>query len=445
VQQDIRGRIMSKPPLHTWIAAAFAEVGGINRRTLALPSALAVLAMALLAFQVGRQRFGILTGGLAGLAVVLAPMMSKHIALVRTDALFALVVALGAFAAHRAWARGGGWTPFWFWAALATLIKGPLGLVLSAMGLLAWFWERRSAPSASPLKGSHRAGIGLFLLLVLGWLLPAILSAGQPLVDKLFFEELVGQATGVGKGGFPGRNLPKPTLYFILRFLPFSLFALYGLWRIVRHPAAAADARRFERFLFCWIVGGIVLFSLASHHRGDLLLPLWPAAALLAGRELALLAERIGGRPMAAVLGGLTLFFLAGTWWTYHDKAARDSEEVRYTVAAERAARALAASGLDVKQLRHLDTPVTLQLGLGTFRTWIGEEEALRLANGTAPVLLAVESPEDFPRLFGAGGPALKEVFSWPPDEGIKTALKVFANAAGQGRTGEVGTQGREP
>ena len=443
VQQDIRGRIMSKPPLHTWAASVFAEIGGINRLTLALPSALAVLAMALLAFHVGRQRYGMLAGGLAGLAVVLAPMMSKHIALVRTDALFALVVALGAFAAHRAWERGGSWTPFWAAAAAATLIKGPLGLVLAAMGLLAWFWERRSDPSASPLKGSHWAGMGLFLLLTLGWLVPAILSAGQPLVDKLFFEELMGQATGVGKGGFPGRNLPKPTLYFILRFLPFSLFALYGLWRIVRHPAAEIAARRFERFLFCWIVGGIVLFSLASHHRGDLLLPLWPAAALLTGREMAGLTERIGGRWMGAVLAGLTLFFIAGTWWTYHDKAARDSEEVRYTVEAERAAPALAARGRAVKQIHHPDTPGTLQLGLGTFRTWISEEEALRLAGDVAPALLAVESPEDFPRLFGTNGPALREVFRWPLGEGSKTALKVFANAAR--RVDEAGTQGREP
>ncbi|MFZ2908382.1 MAG: glycosyltransferase family 39 protein, partial [Candidatus Desulfobacillus denitrificans] len=234
VQQDIRGRIMSKPPLHTWVASAFAEIGGINRLTLALPSALAVLAMALLVLEVGRRRYGILAGGLAGFAVVMAPMMSKHIALVRTDALFALVVAAGAFAAHRAWTRGGGWTPFWFWAGLATLIKGPLGLVLAALGLLAWFWERRSDPATPRLAGAQWAGIAVFLLLTLGWLVPAIVSAGEPLVSKLFFEELVGQATGVGKGGFPGRNLPRPTLYFILRFLPFSLFALYALWRIVR-------------------------------------------------------------------------------------------------------------------------------------------------------------------------------------------------------------------
>ncbi|MCZ7655191.1 MAG: glycosyltransferase family 39 protein [Rhodocyclaceae bacterium] len=129
VQQDIRGRIMSKPPLHTWITAAFAELGGINRLTLTLTSMLAVLAMAFLVFLGGRQRLGVMAGGLAGLAVVLAPMMSKQVALVRTDALFALAVALGALAAHRAWERGGGWLPFWLGAAAATLIKGPLGLV----------------------------------------------------------------------------------------------------------------------------------------------------------------------------------------------------------------------------------------------------------------------------------------------------------------------------
>jgi 4-amino-4-deoxy-L-arabinose transferase-like glycosyltransferase len=316
---------------------------------------------------------------------------------------------------------------------LATLIKGPLGLVLAGMGVLAWFWQRRSDPATPPPAGSHWAGIGVFLLLTLGWLVPAILSAGQPLVDKLFFEELVGQATGVGKGGFPGRNLPKPTLYFVLRFLPFSLFALYGLWRIVRHPAAEAAERRFERFLFCWIVGGIVLFSLASHHRGDLLLPLWPAAALLAGREMARAAGRIGTRTTVAVLAGLTFFFLGGAGWSYHSKAMWQNEEVRYTLAAEGAARALAASGIDVQAIRHLDTPVTLQLGLGTFSTWIGEAEALRLAAGAQPLLLAVESPAQFPRLFGAQGPPMREVFRWPAEsDGGKPALQVFRTGEGR-------------
>ncbi len=434
VQQDVRGRIMSKPPLHTWVAAAFAEICGIDRLTLALPSALAVLVLALLVFEIGRRRYGILAGGLAGLAVVLAPMMSKHVALVRTDALFSLAVAAAAFAAHRAWTRGEGWTQFWVWAAVATLIKGPLGLVLGATGLLAWFWERRGNPVLPPPRGGQAAGIALFLLLTLGWLLPAILAAGQPLVDKLFFEELIGQATGAGKGGFPARNLPKPVLFFILRFLPFSLFAAYGMWRVLRHPAVNAWDRRFERFLFCWIASGILIFSLGSHFRGDLLLPLWPAGALLAGREMARLAERAGLRLMTVVLAGLGVLILGGTWWLYHGKPAQQSEEVRYTVEAQRAARALAVSGLDVQRIHHLDTPVTLQLGLGTFRIWTSEDDALRLARGAEPFLLATEAPENFPRLFGAGGPALQEVFRWPAGGNVRAAIRVFANAAAAGR-----------
>lgn len=431
VQQDVRGRIMSKPPLHTWVAASFAEIGGINRLTLSLPSALAVVGMALLVFETGRRRFGLTSGVMAGLAVVLAPMMSKHIALVRSDALFALLVALAALAAHRAWERGGGWLPFWFCAGLATLTKGPLGLVLAAMGLIAWLWERRSDPATPRLGGSHWIGLAVFLALTLGWLIPAIVSAGEPLVNKMFFEELVGQATGVGKGGYPGRNLSRPTLYFIVRFLPFSLFALAGVWRALRHPARDAGERRFERFLVCWLVGGIALFSLGSHHRGDLLLPLWPAAALLAGRELAHLANRAGIRLTGAVLSGLTLFFLGATWWLYHDKAIHD-KGVRFTLAAQEAGRALAASGLDRHRLYHLDTPVTLQLELGTFRPRISEDEALRLAQGTDAALLAVKSPENFPRLFGAGGASLQPVFRAPPAGNGKIMVTVYANAAEQ-------------
>ena len=105
---------------------------------------------------------------------------------------------------------------------------------------------------------------------------------------------------------------------------------------------------------------------------------------------------------------------------------------MRYTVAAERAALALLASGLDVSGIHHLDTPVTLQLGLGTFNIWIKEQEALRLATGPEPVLLAVASPVQFPRLFGPQGPPLREVFRWPSEASGKPALQVFRTGEGK-------------
>ena len=135
------------------------------------------------------------------------------------------------------------------------------------------------------------------------------------------------------------------------------------------------------------------------------------------------------------MLAGLTFLFLGAAWWTYHLKAERKSEEVRYTVAAQRAAHALAASGLDVKRIHHLDTPATLQLELGTFRPWISEAEALRLASGTETVFLAVEATAEFPRLFGPDGPAMQEVFRWPPDTGGKPEVRVFANVAVEGHS----------
>lgn len=424
VQQDIQGRIMSKPPLHTWAAAAFAEFAGINRLTLALPSLLAVLAMAWAVSAAGFRHFGKHAGLFAGFALALAPIMAKHIALVRTDALFSFAISMAAFSAFRAWEKRSGWTAFWVWSACATLIKGPLGLVLAAMGLLAWFWERRSH-AVAPLAGSHRMGIALYLLIVLGWLLPALLSAGQALFDKLFLQELVGQAAGIYKESLPGSHFPKPTLFFIVRFFPFSLLVLVALWRIIRTPALSAAERRFERFLFCWIVGGLFLFSLASHHRADLLLPLWPASALLAGRELARWNLRLAA-PLIALLSCLTL---AGSWWNYHHRAGHDKAlgEIQRTIEA---AQALAASGLDVRRIHHLDTPVTLQLELGTFHPWISAAEALRLSRASASALFAVASPDNYPELFGVAGVAQTRVFRWPPGEEAEAEIQIYSNAA---------------
>jgi hypothetical protein len=44
---------------------------------------------------------------------------------------FAFTVSMAAFLAFRAWNTGRGWIWFWLAAAISTLTKGPLGLLLS--------------------------------------------------------------------------------------------------------------------------------------------------------------------------------------------------------------------------------------------------------------------------------------------------------------------------
>jgi 4-amino-4-deoxy-L-arabinose transferase-like glycosyltransferase len=426
VQTEVRGWLMSKPPFHTWVVAGFAGIFGINRITLTLPSALAVFGMAWLAYLAGRRSFRGMAGVYAGVACVLAPMMSRHVALVRTDAFFAFAVTIAALAAYRAWERRDGWVLFWLASAVATLTKGPLGLALGAMGLLAFFWERRGNPSAKRPAGPLGSGIGLFLAITLGWLAWATYRYGYPLIDKLFFDELFGQVTGMRKDITPGENIWKPAFFFLIRFAPFSLFAIYGLWRIVRQPAVDETERRFERFLFCWLIGGMLLFSLGAHFRADLLLPLWPAAAILAGREMARLAAKLT-RPLIGVGTALVAMVLIGvSYWHYHPKA-KQSKEIRYSVEADLAGRALADSGLDLQRIWHLNAPVTMQMHLGVYRPWISESAALDLLRTRPDALLAVSNPSRYPKLFGAEGMPLHEVFRWPQGGKDAPLVSVFA------------------
>ncbi|MDI6450778.1 VTT domain-containing protein [Anaerobaca lacustris] len=417
VQHDVQNRITSKPPLHTWITAALAKIGGINRLTLTLPSFVSVLALSLLVFAVGSRSFGWMAGGFAGLATAMAPIVAKHVAIVRTDPLFALAVALVALAAWRAWNRGGGWTPFWLAAAAATLIKGPLGLLLGAAGLLAFFWERRTDPTTPRPRGSHAVGIAIYLALCLGWFLLALHVSGYALIDKMIVQELFGQATGAHKHSFPGQNLAKPTIYLLGRFLPFSLFTFIGLWRVVFHPAAQAIERRFERFLACWLVAGMAMFSLAAHHRADLLLPLWPAGALLAGRQIARLREPLGDRLLTGCAAATCLILMGFAYWTYHTMDVRRAGTTNYSVEVRQAAKALREAGIDPTALTHVHTPVTLQLYLHTYKRWVDANEVRGLLDRGQPLQIVTGSLEEQEHLYDVlRGAHVEELYHWPQD-----------------------------
>ncbi|MDX5363863.1 MAG: glycosyltransferase family 39 protein [Pseudazoarcus pumilus] len=432
-QHDIQGRILSKPPLHTWTIVPFASMFGVDRLAMSLPSLLAMLALVLLVFEAGRRRFGLLAGGLAGLAMIMAPLVSKHITLVRSDALFTLLITIAALAAWRVWEqRDGswrGWSLFWLAGALATLTKGPLALVLAAAGLLAVFWERRADPATPRPRGSHVPGLLAFFGITLGWFLAAWLEQGQDLIDKMFLQELVGHATGTARpsSSDPGENLVKPTLYLLARFLPFSLFFFYALWRVFRRPAEDVVERRFERFLTCWVLTGLLIFSLAAHHRPDLLLPLWPACALLAGREMARLAGRMGLQRFSVAAAAVLLLLLGGLFAQYHVTWGGRAENTDVSETIREAAAAFGASGLDAHALEHYGTPVTFQMYLGTVRQWRSPreiEQLLERADGAVLVALGYKSRQD-PAL-EAPGRVVEEVFQWPPGSRDEAVVHIY-------------------
>ncbi len=153
VQVDDHGNICSKPPVYTWIGAGLILLtGSINDFALYFPSALGVLGCCLIVWFLGVRRFGALVAFLGGSALLLSALGIRILYLARTDAMFAFATLLTAFLGYRAWQKKSSWIWFWLAATLATLTKGPLGLVLATGGLLGLIGlPRRKA--ADPMNG----------------------------------------------------------------------------------------------------------------------------------------------------------------------------------------------------------------------------------------------------------------------------------------------------
>jgi 4-amino-4-deoxy-L-arabinose transferase-like glycosyltransferase len=387
-QTDPCGDVAHKPPLLSWLGALAAlPFGRINRYALVLPSVAGTLLAAALVFRSGSRWFGARAGLLAGLFFLLSFLTARLLCLVRTDAVFAAATTMTALAALRAWERGGGWTWFWLAGAAATLAKSPLGVVLGATGLLAVPWERHRGEGPA-LRGSPWVGLSLFLLVVGGWFALAYAEMGATVVQTLIGRELLGHVVRSGRGTGMGRALHLPFLYFLGRFAPWSVPACMGMWRLVRDPAADATERRHERFLFAWFWGGVGLFSLAAHQRGDLLFPLIPPAALIAGREADRLLRRLRDHAFLALAAAGAAVALAVVFGYYHLYRGREP-----SVAVNRGlgelADAIRREGGDAVPIVHVDTPAALHFHLDDMTLNCPAPLAVRLLRGSNAVYVA--------------------------------------------------------
>ena len=282
-QRDLDGGITSKPPVWTWLSAvASLAWGRIGEFTLYLPGALAALGTAWLVYGAGKRFFGVRAGFMAAVAVLLTTAGYKQFGLARTDGVFTFTIAVSALLGFRAWQLRHGWIWFWMMSAVATLTKGPLGLILAAGGLLASGWEG-AIHELKPVRGGHLSGIALFLLLTVGWLALSTWQLGSQVTDKLIREELLPQAIGKSDGHYPGTLLWQPCLYYLGRAAPWSVLTYFGLWQVWKSRKVPNNP---------WIPGSWGYLRRREHpvHAFRFLLVRLRAAAVLAGATSA-------GRP----------------------------------------------------------------------------------------------------------------------------------------------------
>lgn len=203
-------------------------------------------------------------------------------------------------------------------------------------------------------------------------------------------------------------GLWKPAFYLVSRFAPWSLLALLGLWRVFRRPATDPIQRGLERYLAAYLLAGLVLFGIATHQRADHVLPLIPAAAILAGRE----ADRLLGRRSATVLAWASVIGLIAAA-VYCFGFFSKQEPVVRSEGLRTFARHVEERWSSSRPIAFVDTPMGLQFHLGKHQPTLTVE--MVAASRPAPGTVVVASVASMAALRAAIPElAIHDVPAWP-------------------------------
>ncbi|PYK80716.1 MAG: hypothetical protein DME38_02405 [Verrucomicrobia bacterium] len=216
-----------KPPLVNWIAAASFKLTGFRTEwTARLPSALAILAVALAFVTRGRRALGTTGSLLASLIWLVNAGNIEKGRLIEIEAIYVSLTALAFIfwiAAYRAEKTG---AQLWLFPAiflgLGMLAKGPLPHLLFFYGpALAVLWNDRKLS----LLATREHGIALVIMfgMFVAWALPAFLLSDWGRVARVWSRQYSGRVS-VGDFQFFSwiMNIPRGLVYF-LPWLPLAL------------------------------------------------------------------------------------------------------------------------------------------------------------------------------------------------------------------------------
>ncbi len=284
-----------KPPLFFWTISGFATLrGGLDEIAVRLPSAFSAVGTILLVFLIARRLFDRRAAWLAAAAFATCGKILWQGRVGQIDMLLTFQVTLGIWF----WVRG--YTErrpvlclgFFAAAGLATLAKGPVGLLPPLLSVLVFLAVTRDRSELRRLRLG--TGLAIWALIVLAWLGPAVWRAGSGYLHEMLFTQNVTRFFDPGSTEVMSGHL-KPWHYFLgvipLDFLPWSLLlptAIVTGWRELR-----GAPRTGFTFALCWAATTIVFFSLSPGKRTVYVLTMYPALALLVGAGL----SKLGSDP----------------------------------------------------------------------------------------------------------------------------------------------------
>jgi 4-amino-4-deoxy-L-arabinose transferase-like glycosyltransferase len=304
-------KYFEKPPLFYWFEAGLIKAFGLSEWSVRTAPALFALLGCLAVYYAGLRLFGRAAG--IGAAVVLATStlyyaMGRVITLdmpVTTLLSGALLAFLLGTREPEGAARRVFFLAFYALAALATLTKGLIGIVIPGMIIFWWMLlttEWRTLRSMHVLSGSV-----LFLIIAVPWHI-LVDRANPEFLNFYFIHEHFQRYLTKVHGRY------KPFWYFLpvllVGLFPWSAFLFQAIRRSLPRSWAERKAHKEAIFLLLWAGLVFLFFSASDSKLVPYILPVLPPLALLIGPYLGEVWENGDSSGARGVRTGLVLLLV---------------------------------------------------------------------------------------------------------------------------------------
>src|SRR5437016_3077880 len=172
----------TKPPLVNWLVAASLRLTGSRSEwTVRIPSALAVLVVAVAFITIGRAGLGLTGSVIAALVWLTTIGIIEKGRLIEIEAIYVSLCALAAICWMSWWLTGRSpwltWIVPWIWLGLGWLAKGPVHLLFFYAVVFAVLWQRNELKAL--FHPAHLLGIVIMVGIFAGWAIPFVESNGE--------------------------------------------------------------------------------------------------------------------------------------------------------------------------------------------------------------------------------------------------------------------------
>ena len=284
-------RYFEKPPLVYWAGALALRTIGRNEFAVRLPAALASVGSVVVTAAAGELMLGPTVGTLAALALGLSPLCFIFARTATPDPLLALFFTAALMAFYAAATRGDFRTGVSrrlmiaaaAMLALATLVKGPVALLLG--GAIATLWLVGEGRARALIRIRWPECVAIYLAITMPWFV--LVAWRNPGFLAFFFlhEHVQRFLSATEHGWGPWFFIPMA----IVGTWPFFYFAPTGVVALRESTGSGATTtdRGAVRFLLIWFATVLVFFSIPRSKLAEYLLPGLPPLAILAGAGLA--------------------------------------------------------------------------------------------------------------------------------------------------------------